>query len=156
MEFRAAEPDDVPAIAELLLRASPGRTLEHGVGYVSAYFERPETRIQLAIENVRPVGIVSFEPSRIRGEDVAADDMAYLRLIAVDPELWGTGPASELARWAVTEMRATGYASAYLWCGALNARARRFYEREGWQLDGRTREHDDWGRIVGYTLRVDR
>jgi GNAT superfamily N-acetyltransferase len=150
VEDRAAEPADIRAIAELLLRASPGRTLEHEIGYVGAYFERPETRIRLALDDGRLVGVVSFEPSLIRGEEIADEHLAYLRLIAVDPSRWGSGVATELMGLAVDEMLAAGYAGAYLWCGDANARARRFYEREGWRPDGRTRHHVDWGRMVGY------
>jgi GNAT superfamily N-acetyltransferase len=137
-------------MAELLLRATPGRTLEHEVGYVGAYFERPETKIRIAVEGNVSLGVVSFEPSRIRGEPVAHDRLAYLRLLAVDPSRWGSGLAAELMVWAIEAMRDAGYASAYLWCGEANARARRFYEREGWRPDGRTRQHPDWGPMVGY------
>jgi ribosomal protein S18 acetylase RimI-like enzyme len=152
LEFRAAEPADVPAIAQLLLRASPGRTLEHELGYVGAYFEQRETRIQIALDDGTMVGIVSFEPSLIRGEEIAGERLAYLRLIAVDPARWGSGLATELLCSAAGEMRDAGYAEAYLWCGESNARARRFYEREGWREDGRARAHEDWGRMLGYTL----
>jgi RimJ/RimL family protein N-acetyltransferase len=123
LEFRAAEPADVPAIAQLLLRASPGRTLEHELGYVGAYFEQRETRIQIALDDGTMVGIVSFEPSLIRGEEIAGERLAYLRLIAVDPARWGSGLATELLCSAAGEMRDAGYAEAYLWCGESNARA---------------------------------
>lgn len=152
MNFRVAEPADIPALAELLLRASPGRTLEHEVGYVGAYFERPETRIQIAVQDRAPTGVVSFEPSLIRGEDVAGERTAYLRLIAVDPSRWGSGLGSDLMQWAVGAMESSGFTDAYLWCGESNARARRFYEREGWQPDGRRREHQDWGPMLSYRL----
>jgi len=150
MEFRSAESADVAALAELLLRASPGRSFEAECDYVRAYFDRPETVIRIAVRDDAPVGIVSFEPSLVRGDDGAHARTAYLRLIATDPSLWGRGLAGELLDWAVTEMAAAGFERVYLWCGESNTRARRFYERGGWVLDGRRREHEDWGVMLAY------
>jgi hypothetical protein len=41
-------------------------------------------------------------------------------------------------------MTSQGFARAYLWTQVGNARARRFYEREGWADDGGRRFHDAW------------
>jgi GNAT superfamily N-acetyltransferase len=94
--------------------------------------------------------VVSYEPSLVRGEEIADERTAYLRLIAVEPSRWGTGLAAELLAWACERMRAAGFEWAYLWCAEANARARRFYKREGWHLGARTRHHDDWGPMVEY------
>ena len=154
MQFRAAEPADVAALASLLLRASPGRALEAECEYVRAYFERPETVIRIAVQDAEPVGVVSFEPSLVRGDEGADERTAYLRLIATDPSLWGTGLAGQLLEWAQTRMAAVGFAHAYLWCAESNSRARRFYERAGWTADGRRREHEDWGPMLAYAKQV--
>jgi ribosomal protein S18 acetylase RimI-like enzyme len=154
LNFRAAAAADIPALAALLLWATPGRTLEHELAYVRGYFERPETVVTLAEQDGELAGVVSFEPSLIRGEPVADARTGYVRLLAVDPDLWGTGLASELMAQARSEMAGDGFDRAYLWCGASNARARRFYEREGWTLDGREREHADWGRMISYQRRI--
>src|SRR3954465_5532979 len=92
VEIRAAAPVDVPALAELLLRASPGRTFEHEVENVRAYFERPAPVGGVAVGRGALAGVVSFEPSEQRS--------AYLRLLAVGPEHWGTGLATQLMQWA--------------------------------------------------------
>jgi GNAT superfamily N-acetyltransferase len=152
MELRAAEPEDIPALAELLLRASPGRSIAHEVTYVRGYFDRPETVVTVAVDSGRLVGVVSFEPSLLRGEEVADERTAYLRLIALDPLLWGGDLATQMLSWACARMRQAGFGSAYLWCGEQNGRARRFYEREGWQLGSRRRSHPDWGPMVEYTV----
>jgi GNAT superfamily N-acetyltransferase len=151
VDFRAAEPADIQAVARLLLRASPGRQLEREAAYVAAYFEHPETVLTIAVTGDEPAGVVSFEPSLIRHEDGADEATAYLRLIAVDPARWGSGLAADLLERARTGMAAAGFRRAYLWCGAANLRARRFYEREGWSPDGRVRQHEDWGPMVAYT-----
>lgn len=150
MELRAADPADVAALAALLLRASPGRAFEAECGYVRTYFEHPETVIQVAVRDEDLVGVISFEPSLVRDGEGADAQTAYLRLIATDPSLWGTGLAGQLLRWAETEMAAAGFADAYLWCASSNARARRFYEHAGWAADGRRRNHDDWGPMLAY------
>jgi GNAT superfamily N-acetyltransferase len=154
VEFRAAAPSDVAALAALLSRASPGRTLEAECSYVGGYFERPETVIGIALRDAEAVGVVSFEPSLVRGDPGADERTAYLRLIATHPSLWGTGLANELLEWAETRMVAAGFARAYLWCARSNGRARRFYERAGWTADGRRSQHEDWGPMLGYAKQV--
>jgi GNAT superfamily N-acetyltransferase len=50
------------------------------------------------------------------------------------PDAWGTGVASTLLHAMVEWLTQRGASSASLWVAADNARARRFYEREGWNL----------------------
>ena len=47
-------------------------------------------------------------------------------------EFWGAGVASRLMADAVAEARAQGYRAMRLFTPQGQARARRFYEREGW------------------------
>jgi RimJ/RimL family protein N-acetyltransferase len=42
-------------------------------------------------------------------------------------------------------LREAGYRAAILWVLEDNPRARRFYEREGWELDGAAKEDDFLG-----------
>jgi GNAT superfamily N-acetyltransferase len=63
-----------------------------------------------------------------------------LRNLYVAPTAWGSGAASELMRAALDWLAESGVHEAVLWVGEGNARARRFYEREGWTADGETRE----------------
>jgi GNAT superfamily N-acetyltransferase len=63
-----------------------------------------------------------------------------LRDLYVVPEAWGTGVARSLVDAVFNAMRAEGEGEATLWVGEENARARRFYEREGWEPTGETRE----------------
>jgi RimJ/RimL family protein N-acetyltransferase len=57
----------------------------------------------------------------------------------VVPELWGAGVAPPFHDAAVERIRAYGSERAHLWVLEANPRARRFYERRGWQLNGETR-----------------
>lgn len=67
---------------------------------------------------------------------------AELRALYVDPSHWGTGVATALHR------RASACTS--LEVIAANARARRFYEREGWTLAGEGEPHDFDGTLVPF------
>jgi GNAT superfamily N-acetyltransferase len=50
------------------------------------------------------------------------------------PDAWGTGVASTLLHAMVEWLTQRRASSASPWVAADNARARRFYEREGWNL----------------------
>jgi len=62
------------------------------------------------------------------------------------PRAWGTGVAPALLEEGVRALVAAGANDTFLWVGEANARARRFYEREGWSYDG-TREPSPLGPI---------
>ena len=73
------------------------------------------------------------------------------------PETWGSGAGHELMRAALEQLRGEGCGEAFLWVLEDNPRARRFYEREGWELDGERKEDDFLGvRVaeVRYTIRL--
>ena len=59
------------------------------------------------------------------------DDELYA--IYVHPDHWGTGVGQALLERAEAELAKTCTAAS-LTCMVVNARARRFYERNGWQL----------------------
>jgi GNAT superfamily N-acetyltransferase len=52
------------------------------------------------------------------------------------PEAWGKGVGHALMASCLGALRERGYVDAILWVLADNPRARAFYEREGWALDG--------------------
>jgi GNAT superfamily N-acetyltransferase len=64
---------------------------------------------------------------------VAGIEDEWLNGFYVLPEWWGTGVADELHAAAVER------GAAKLWCLEENQRARRFYEKRGWSLNGETR-----------------
>ena len=65
-----------------------------------------------------------------------AEPRRELFAIYVLPEAWGSTAASGLMHAALDAMRGRGAAEAILWVLDDNPRARRFYEREGWHVDG--------------------
>ncbi len=52
----------------------------------------------------------------------------------VHPRAWSTGAATRLMDACLDELRRRGFRRAVLWVMADNPRARRFYERAGWEL----------------------
>ena len=90
------------------------------------------------------------------GLGFAAVKGEWLDGLYVRPEAWGTGVAGELHDRAVAAIRAAGHERARLWVLEENVRARRFYERRGWVLDGTTRvvEFPPNPLDLGYALRV--
>jgi RimJ/RimL family protein N-acetyltransferase len=102
--------------------------------------ERLETkpegrRVVVAIEDETIVGFAGVGPARdetrTRGE---------LYMINVAPSAWGRGIASALLTTCVNELAAFGHHEAILWVLRQNARARRFYQREGWTQEGDRRD----------------
>jgi ribosomal protein S18 acetylase RimI-like enzyme len=75
------------------------------------------------------VGFASTGPSRDE------PGIGELYAIYVDPEAWGSGAGRALIQRAEEQLGGE-YADATLWVLEDNPRARRFYERAGWQPDG--------------------
>ncbi|MET8078612.1 GNAT family N-acetyltransferase [Streptomyces sp. NPDC005303] len=68
------------------------------------------------------------------GEVRTAD--AELYAVYVDPRRYGTGIGHALLREALWNRTALGHDRMYLWVLKGNSRARRFYERAGFEADG--------------------
>ena len=85
---------------------------------------------------------------------VAVYAAGELRALYVVPESWGSGVAQALLAAALDAIRADGAVEASLWVVVENARARRFYEREGWTADGESRETPFGGDEVRYRRRL--
>jgi ribosomal protein S18 acetylase RimI-like enzyme len=60
--------------------------------------------------------------------------------INVDPDWIGRGVGQPLFSAAVAALRDMGFTSLVLWVVRENARARHFYERNGWVADGAEQE----------------
>jgi GNAT superfamily N-acetyltransferase len=63
----------------------------------------------------------------------AAYDATTLRHLAVHPDVWGEGLASQAIETALHAMDMRGSTVAELWCLEDNRRARRLYEYLGWR-----------------------
>lgn len=98
---------------------------------VTSLVAEREGRI-LGISTVGPYRTVEGQPSPL--------ELCELWMINLHPDAWGTGLAQDLLA-AATERLRTERAEprAALWVLEGNARARRFYEKEGWAADGATK-----------------
>ena len=84
------------------------------------------------------LGFASVGPSR----DLPTFGELYA--IYVDPSEWSAGAGRALLAAAEREL-ADRYSEAALWVLEDNPRARRFYERGGWEPDGGRKAFDRWG-----------
>ena len=160
MDIRRARPGDAAAVAEVHVRTWQA-AYEHvfGAERLAAIDVEPRRRfaergierggVWVAEEAGRVVGFVSI------GASMQADAEGELYAIYVLPDAWGTGAGTGLLAAAAAELR-RAYPTSILWVLEDNPRARRFYEREGWALDGGTRSEDFLGLEVAevrYRLR---
>ena len=161
MDVRRARLEDARAIAQV--HAETWReAYEHVFGAerlagVSidvrlAQWERILTTGQSDVFVAADDGIVGFVST---GDSRDADAVAELFAIYVLPRAWGTGAGSALMRAGVEAMRLRASGDAVLWVLDDNPRARRFYEREGWALDGERKEDEYLGlRVAEVRYRI--
>ncbi len=102
-----------------------------------------EHRVLVAERDGEAVGVAAVRPGWLDG-------------LYVVPKAWGTGVAGALHDAAIVHLRSLGGPEARLWVLEDNARARRFYERRGWALNGTTRvvPYPPNPLDVGYTIRL--
>jgi ribosomal protein S18 acetylase RimI-like enzyme len=143
VQIRPARPDDAAAVAEVHTRTWQAAYEDvFGVERLAAIDARqrlpmweraiPRGGVTVAEVDGGVVGFVSVGDSR------EAEGEGELYAIYVLPDAWGSGAAPALMRTAVAALRER-HPTAILWVLADNPRARRFYEREGWSLDGGTK-----------------
>lgn len=94
----------------------------------------------------RVVGFVSAGPDR---EVDGAKSSGEIYALFVEKNAWGSGLGAELLGHAVEHLRSLALPAARLWVLDANARARRFYVREGWSDLGIVRD-DHRGRFLRY------
>jgi GNAT superfamily N-acetyltransferase len=81
-------------------------------------------------------GQVTVLPASGSGRPVDDPGLAHLSNLFVRQDEWGTGLAVTLHGAALQAARERGYTAIRLFVAAGQARARRFYEREGWAVEG--------------------
>ncbi len=74
------------------------------------------------------------------GDNRSPDDedspSGELWMLNVDPAAWGSCVATAIHDEALAALARDGHRRVVLWVVEQNHRARRFYEREGWTVDG--------------------
>jgi GNAT superfamily N-acetyltransferase len=156
VEVRRARPDDAAAIAEVHTRSWQGAygnvfgaerlatisQSDRQAWWERCIRERLETVLVAEDDDGR---IVAFAAVGANREDPAQGELYALYAL---PESWGTGAGHSLIGEAVVALCDAGYAEAVLWVLEANVRARGFYEREGWALDGGAKSEEWLGLMI--------
>lgn len=113
-------------------------------GWGRLFEERRVQESRLLVAEVSGVvrGLTRFGP--IDGDP----DVWELFALYVDPLCWGTRVAAALMTRMRDELGRSGACGATLWTLAAAGRARRFYEKSGWELTSARRERDFGDGIV--------
>jgi ribosomal protein S18 acetylase RimI-like enzyme len=153
LRVRRARPDDAAAIAEVHVRTWQDAyehvfgaerlaavTVEQRLPMWRQILQDPEQTALVAEDDAgRIVGWCTVAPSR----DEDAEGELWGIYVLVDA--WGSGAGTALMAAGVAALRESGYREVILWVLEDNPRARRFYEREGWALDGGRKEDEFLG-----------
>ncbi len=159
MTVRVAAPDDAPAIAAVHVsawqQAYRGLLPQEGLDQLSV-----DKRTALWQKNLSGDASTTAVHERegsvdgfvcygaCRDDDVTSDMIGEIIGINVAPSAWGTGAGRDLCRHARSALVAGGDREVCLWVLAGNARACRFYDKEGFTPDGTEREVEILGRLV--------
>jgi GNAT superfamily N-acetyltransferase len=113
----------------------------------------PDRPVWVAERGGEVIGFCNTSPARDDEEATAEVQALYLA-----PEVVGTGVGAALMRRALADLRERGYQAVVLWVLDTNSRARRFYEKGGWQADGAEKTETIWEvpvREVRYRIVLD-
>jgi GNAT superfamily N-acetyltransferase len=135
--------------------------LARRVSFWSRRLQRPRTAgcaTFVATYGERVCGFVHLGPSPDPENDRRTSGQVLS--IHVEPELTGGGIGARLMARAVSWLQDSGYTDATLWVVADNRRARSFYQKLGWRVDGARRrellavegEDGDEVEVVRYRL----
>jgi GNAT superfamily N-acetyltransferase len=148
----------VEAVADYPDFAPPGwhgPTYEHELADARAVLGDAEYHCIVAELDGAVVGQVAVLPVARAGRPVDDPTLAHLRNLFLDRSQWGSGLASALMDAAMADARERGFAQMRLFVAEGQARARRFYEREGWSAAGEPFDDPVPGlRMVEYRRRI--
>lgn len=149
LHLRPAGPDDAEALARSLVDGLAGYrdfapegweppTLDFGLAVLGELLTDPDSWACIAEDDAGALAGQSCVIPAAKARN-AIDDPALGHLLAlfIEPPYWGTGLARRLHAAALDAARERGYTEIRLFTAKGQARARRFYEREGWYDTGR-------------------
>jgi GNAT superfamily N-acetyltransferase len=159
-EIRPATLTDVAVLSETVREGFDGYRAFLPAGWEPPAEEFEEARIterlalddtwcQIALAGPDVAGHVAFLAARDSTEGrPVVPGLAHLWMLFIREPWWGSGLAPHLLGLAVAEAAARGYAVMRLFTPAGQARARAFYEREGFASDGVPR----WEPMLAFDL----
>ena len=155
--LREASPEDAERIATVLREgfdsyrsfAPPGWEPPAGNWDLDPLRERladPDVWCLLAERDGAPAGHVSLLPAAKHARWPSSEaGLAQLWHLFVRPAWWGSGLATELHGRILREAAERGYRVMRLYTPVAQARALRFYEREGWTPAGEPVDAPEFG-----------
>jgi 2-amino-4-hydroxy-6-hydroxymethyldihydropteridine diphosphokinase len=160
IEIRPALPDDAEAAARAHTASAEAAYrdvmppepdgLTRRIGNWRRSLANPEIEGYIAVDDGRVVGVLNI------GQFRDQPGLGAVRLLYVRPEWWGSGAGQMLMDHAHREL-AKAFDEATLTVLTANARARRFYERNGW-VEGETLMEPHFGdrmtRVTRYRRRL--
>ena len=155
MEIRHPTADDVPALAAVHVQSwrdaydgllpddlIASVTVERRTVMWERITESHATNAWLAAVDGQVVGLASIGPAR------EPEGWGQLQNIYVLGSAWGKGVGTALWDAAQQGLTDRGYAGRQLYVLDTNARARGFYERQGWVHDGTVLMDDSFGEPI--------
>lgn len=151
MNIREMTESDVPAVARC--HAASWQTAFRGIvsdglldGLTVLQFQETWTHILkranrtnlVAESETEILGFVAFGPPP-SDDRPGQDETGEIYGIYVHPDHWRNGTGGQLLTSAFHRMTTAGFARTIVWTMADNSTSRRFYEKEGMKLTGRTR-----------------
>jgi GNAT superfamily N-acetyltransferase len=145
---RVAQPDDAPAMAEILAEGfagyrawappawQPPALTPGGVAGIASALASLDTWGLLALDHEQLIGHVALEPRTREDPEPAPAHTIDLWQLFVRPAWQGREVATRLLAMATAEADRRGFTNMRLWTPQGATRARRFYEREGWTATG--------------------
>jgi GNAT superfamily N-acetyltransferase len=108
-------------------------TFEAELKHLRAALADPNVCCLVAESRGALVGQITVPPAAHAPHPVENPSLAHISNLFVRRDHWGVGLAAELHRAALEAAGARGFTELRLFVAAGQARARRFYEREGWR-----------------------
>ena len=147
MKVRPVAPEDLQAAHEVTTEgletyrtfAPPGWAppTDLGAEGVAVRLAREGAYGVVAVDEDAVVGFAAYEPAREAGDDGFTGPLiaglAHVWAVFVAESHWGRGVATRLLGALIDDMRQARFPEARLYVAAGQARARRFYAREGWR-----------------------
>lgn len=141
---RKADENDVAALAEILVKSFrtafaeiiSSETIdrcsneENCRNMFAAICASGEGQFYIAKLDGRPCGELYWRD----GDEL--ENSAHIVAIHSLPETWGCGIGKAMVETAMEDIRQAGKKNLYLWAFKENRRARRFYEKNGFEVDG--------------------
>lgn len=148
LRIRPATPADADALAEVVVEGmatyrefapaswTPPDRLELALG-IAIRLRGAEQSTWVGVDREDAIaGQVAYLPAMSSRKPAGDPHCAHLNQLFVRPVWWGTGLATRLLALAIGDAVARGFTTMRLFTPAEQARARRFYEREGFAVRG--------------------